>query len=113
LLVVTALPNLDALTRTPVEADVDDISHLLQVKGAVAGPMRRIQNSSLLEEAAYSPGTRYPGTENSNRNDRGEYNAQVLQTANTNNRTIEPETRTYKGATYVKGTDGQWHLKQN
>ena len=23
----------------------------------------------------------------------------------------EPETRTYKGATYVKGADGEWHLK--
>jgi len=112
-LVVTSLPNLETLTRTPVEADVDDISRLLQVKGAVAGPMRRIQNSSLLEEAAHSAGARYPGPENSNRNDRGEYNAQVLQTGNANNRTIEPETRTYKGATYVKGNDGQWHLKQN
>jgi Flp pilus assembly CpaE family ATPase len=24
----------------------------------------------------------------------------------------EPETRTYKGATYVKGADGEWHLKR-
>jgi Flp pilus assembly CpaE family ATPase len=24
----------------------------------------------------------------------------------------EPETRTYKGATYVKGNDGEWHLKR-
>ncbi|MGA3161705.1 MAG: AAA family ATPase [Terracidiphilus sp.] len=24
----------------------------------------------------------------------------------------EPETRTYKGATYVKGADGEWHLKK-
>jgi len=23
-----------------------------------------------------------------------------------------PETRVYKGATYVKGADGQWHLKE-
>jgi hypothetical protein len=23
-----------------------------------------------------------------------------------------PETRTYKGATYEKGEDGQWHLQQ-
>jgi hypothetical protein len=27
-----------------------------------------------------------------------------------NPRPGEPETRTYKGATYVKGVDGQWHL---
>jgi len=25
---------------------------------------------------------------------------------------IEEETRTYKGATYKKGTDGQWHIQQ-
>jgi hypothetical protein len=24
----------------------------------------------------------------------------------------EPETRTYKGATYVKGADGQWYLEK-
>jgi hypothetical protein len=24
----------------------------------------------------------------------------------------KPETRTYKGATYEKGEDGQWHLQQ-
>jgi Flp pilus assembly CpaE family ATPase len=112
-LVVTALPHFDALTRTPVESDVDDISRLLQVNRAVAGPMRRIQNNSLLDEAALSGGARFPGPDNSNRNDRGDTNTQVLQTGSTNNRTIEPETRTYKGATYVKGTDGQWHLKQN
>ncbi len=27
-------------------------------------------------------------------------------------RPAEPETRTYKGATYVKGPDGEWHLSQ-
>jgi Flp pilus assembly CpaE family ATPase len=25
---------------------------------------------------------------------------------------VEPETRTYQGATYVKGADGKWHLRQ-
>jgi Flp pilus assembly CpaE family ATPase len=25
---------------------------------------------------------------------------------------VEPETRTYQGATYVKGADGKWHLQQ-
>ncbi|MGA3373334.1 MAG: hypothetical protein ABSC48_16385 [Terracidiphilus sp.] len=25
---------------------------------------------------------------------------------------VEPETRTYKGATYVRGEDGQWHLRR-
>jgi hypothetical protein len=24
----------------------------------------------------------------------------------------KPETRTYKGATYVKGADGQWYLEK-
>jgi hypothetical protein len=33
-------------------------------------------------------------------------------TINTPNETIQRETRTYKGAIYEKGDDGQWHLQQ-
>jgi|SRR5271157_444934 len=34
------------------------------------------------------------------------------QSGKSPNQQGEPETRTYKGATYVKGADGQWHLQQ-
>ena len=36
----------------------------------------------------------------------------AIQTRNTPSHTGKPETRTYKGATYEKGEDGQWHLQQ-
>jgi hypothetical protein len=29
------------------------------------------------------------------------------------NQQNQPETRVYKGATYVKGADGQWYLQKN
>jgi hypothetical protein len=36
----------------------------------------------------------------------------TIQTGSAVNRQGEPETRTYKGATYAKGVDGQWYLMQ-
>jgi hypothetical protein len=36
----------------------------------------------------------------------------TIQTGTTVNRQGEPETRTYKGATYARGVDGQWYLMQ-
>jgi hypothetical protein len=36
----------------------------------------------------------------------------TIQTGSTVNRQGEPETRTYKGATYARGVDGQWYLMQ-
>jgi len=37
---------------------------------------------------------------------------EVLPSAGAPDRQGEPETRTYRGATYVKGADGQWHAQQ-
>ncbi len=36
----------------------------------------------------------------------------TTQNADTFNQGTEPKTRTYKGSTYVKGVDGQWHLQR-
>ncbi|MGA2087169.1 MAG: hypothetical protein ABSG60_16805, partial [Terracidiphilus sp.] len=36
----------------------------------------------------------------------------ISQSGKSPNQQGELETRTYKGATYVKGADGQWHLQQ-
>jgi hypothetical protein len=36
----------------------------------------------------------------------------AIQTRATPGLKGKPETRTYKGATYEKGEDGQWHLQQ-
>jgi pilus assembly protein CpaE len=37
---------------------------------------------------------------------------EVLPSVSTPDRQGEPETRTYRGATYMKGADGQWRLQQ-
>jgi pilus assembly protein CpaE len=37
---------------------------------------------------------------------------EVLRSVSTPDRQGEPETRIYRGATYMKGADGQWHLLQ-
>jgi septum formation inhibitor-activating ATPase MinD len=46
------------------------------------------------------------------RADIGKTTREISQVGSTTNKQSEVETRTYKGATYVKGSDGQWHLKQ-
>jgi len=48
----------------------------------------------------------------SDRSARAEAKQEAVQIASTPSRQGEPETRTYKGSTYVKGTDGEWHLKE-
>ena len=43
---------------------------------------------------------------------RAETKQETRQIASTPSQQVEPETRAYKGATYVKGADGEWHLKE-
>jgi len=46
-------------------------------------------------------------------NDAAENGEQAAATWNTFPQNTHRETRTYKGAVYEKGEDGQWHLQQN
>jgi hypothetical protein len=55
---------------------------------------------------------RFGQIEKSIRNENGDSNSRPAQSGNNNNQPTELETRTYRGSTYVKGTDGQWHLKE-
>jgi hypothetical protein len=55
---------------------------------------------------------RFGQIEKSIRNENGDMNSRPAQTGSNNNQPAEQETRVYRGSTYVKGTDGQWHLKQ-
>lgn len=43
---------------------------------------------------------------------RAEVKQESPQTASAPSQQAEPETRSYKGSTYVKGPDGEWHLKE-
>jgi hypothetical protein len=113
-LLVTALPQFETLTRAPIETDRDDISYILQANRTVGGQMRRIQGNSPLEGAGpMGVPPRRAAQDSLNRMERADSNADVSQTSGNSDQASEPETRTYKGATYVKGTDGKWHLKQN
>jgi hypothetical protein len=47
-----------------------------------------------------------------NRADLADAKGGAFQGSSTPNLQNKPETRTYKGATYVKGADGQWYLEK-
>jgi Flp pilus assembly CpaE family ATPase len=53
-----------------------------------------------------------PAEKKEDRAVRAETKQGTLQSGSTPSQQAEPETRTYKGATYVKGADGEWHLKE-
>jgi Flp pilus assembly CpaE family ATPase len=113
-LLVTGLPQFEALTHGPMEVDRDDISHILQANRTLGGQMRRIQGNSSLEGAGpMGVPSRHAAHDNPNRMERADSNAGESHSGDNSDHSSEPETRTYKGATYVKGTDGKWHLKQN
>jgi hypothetical protein len=80
-----------------------------------SGETRRIQGSSAFEETpvAAAMAMRFGQIEKSIRNEDEDSNSRPVQSGSTNNQPVELETRTYRGSTYVKGTDGQWHLKQD
>ena len=46
------------------------------------------------------------------RTERAEAKVGAYQSNSTQKLENKPETRTYKGATYVKGADGQWYLEK-
>ncbi|MGA9668024.1 MAG: AAA family ATPase [Terracidiphilus sp.] len=122
-LVVTGLAQFETLAHGPIEVDRvervdrddrDDISHILQANRGVGGQLRRIQGNSPLEGAGpMGVPSRFGGHESSQRIERPDANSDVLQTGTNTDRSGEQETRSYKGATYVKGADGKWHIKQN
>ena len=91
------------------------IGGIFKVNGAVVGG-RKLKNESvpLAKEAtvAVEKEQRLRTPEVSHRPERGASAPTAVQF----NKTIEPvkkqEERVYQGATYVKGEDGKWHLKQ-
>jgi Flp pilus assembly CpaE family ATPase len=105
-----ALPMQEAF-----DADPDNISRVFRANGS-ASLGRKIKNESkpLFEETAISNEMeyRFMTPEVPIRTEPASSNPTVIQ----GNTTIEPvkkqEERIYKGSTYVKGEDGQWHLKQ-
>jgi hypothetical protein len=65
-----------------------------------------------LSEGATFAAEPQASTDSANRADQANTKREAVQTGNAPNQQVKQETRTYKGATYVKGADGQWHLEQ-
>jgi len=51
-------------------------------------------------------------TDNGNHRELAGAKEEALQSVSAPDQQVEAETRTYKGSTYVKGADGEWHLKK-
>ena len=102
-------------TREAFDPNPQSVSGIFKANGAAAvGRKFKNESNPLAEETAIAneKEKRFRASEISNRADR----SASSPTAVRGNKTIEPvkkqEERVYQGATYVKGEDGKWHLKQ-
>ena len=114
-LLVTALAHMDAPTPVSNERGRDEVSKVpYYANRATGGEQRRNPGAPAFEETpvAAAMAMRFGQIEKSIRNENGDSNSRPAQSGNNNNQPTELETRTYRGSTYVKGTDGQWHLKE-
>jgi hypothetical protein len=115
-LLVTTLAHLEALTPISNERGRDESSKTgYSANRTTGGEPRRIQGNAAFEETpvAAAMAMRFGQIEKSIRNDHGDSNSRPVQSGNNTDQQAEPETRIYRGSTYVKGPDGQWHLKEN
>jgi len=102
-------------TRQAFDPEPQSIAGIFKPEGAVAGDRKiKHENSPLAKETANfaEKVQQFKTHDISNRAERGSSNSASVQ----GNKTVESgkkqEERIYKGATYVKGEDGKWHLKQ-
>jgi hypothetical protein len=114
-LLVTSLAQMESVTPISNERGRDEVSKMgYYANRGTGGETRKVQGNSAFEETpvAAAMAMRFGQVEKSIRNEHGDSNSRPVQSGNTNNQPAELETRTYRGSTYVKGTDGQWHLKE-
>ena len=94
-----------AVTFTPA-----DTEKYATAQAAVTLVVEGLPNiDSLLTAAAQTPFAQTRAADHANFADA---KRKVVTSVSTPNQKSQPETRTYKGATYEKGEDGQWHLQQ-
>jgi hypothetical protein len=97
------------------DPDPDNISRILRANGAASwGHKIKTESKSVLEETAISAEMeyRFMMPEVPIRTEPAAFNSAAVQGTNSSGPGKKQEERIYKGATYVKGEDGQWHLKQ-
>ncbi|MGP8176094.1 MAG: hypothetical protein ACLP7O_16325 [Terracidiphilus sp.] len=106
---ISASGKAPAITQLRLERSQDNAFTTL-------GAIQPDVTADIPEETVYTPpaGT-VPGAETPTPftpTDIVDAKREVLPSVSTTDRPGEPETRNYRGATYVKGADGQWHLQQ-
>jgi Flp pilus assembly CpaE family ATPase len=103
---ISAPEEATSFTQLGLTSDNDSpVAPVAAQSEAAASPSRRSQHTA--PAAAESA-----PAEAEERTDLAEAKRGARQSASTPSRQGEPETRSYKGATYVKGADGEWHLQQ-
>jgi Flp pilus assembly CpaE family ATPase len=101
-----------SITRLGLASEEDQAG--VKPDATAKSPGKSVQVSAA--SPALTAGTQKPYTPTDNKADHTELSGakrDALQSVSTpNNHRGEGETRTYKGATYVKGADGEWHIKK-
>ena len=113
-LVVEGLPDMDWGTPDATDAEAEELSKSVETDGEnVRDRESGMENNAGTENTGLA-GSQTQGTsmDAADRTDTAETNRGALQGSKATNQQVKPETRSYKGATYVKGADGQWHLQQ-
>jgi hypothetical protein len=110
-LVVEGLANIaEVMPEQAIESDGDGNSESSDAESMNAAD-RESQTKASSDGSALAAEP-HATTDSANRADQANTKREAVQTGNAPNQQVKQETRTYKGATYVKGADGQWHLEQ-
>jgi pilus assembly protein CpaE len=96
-------PEQDSAAPTPVAAQPEVVA-ATPAKTVDAAPAAAVVAAGLQTPIAPAEAAESAGA--------AEATAETQQGETTPGQPAEPQTRTYKGATYVRGEDGQWHLQR-
>jgi hypothetical protein len=110
-LLVEGLPDIDSEEMETAGGEPEDNVESLQADGMDMGGT---ESKTAPEDAALEAGaqTAFASTDTADRTDFADTRRGAAQSGKAPIPQAKPETRVYKGATYVKGADGQWHLQQ-
>jgi len=102
--------NAQALTQLGLGSDMDSVVARPEAPARMPSrpPSRSLPVSSAPAAVPQKPVT----PAKAERADQGSAKQWALPNATPSRQQSEPETRTYKGAVYVKGEDGEWHLSK-
>ena len=109
-LVVEGLPELDLMGQESADEEPEDNSQSFQAE-ELEDRKSGIESKTPHEGAPSAAGTQTPFT-STDAADQADRKRGASQGSTSPVPQGKPETRVYKGATYVKGADGQWHLQQ-